>query len=560
MYISKVTSRNYRTLVDFEMNLKPGYCAISGKNNCGKTSVLKVIENIMSGGDDQSFYRRDKSIKYDRDKTQWIKESDPISVSITFVIKKNEDSEIFLFIDRMGAESASKEEIELRIMSVTPSDGPTHMSCFVDGSPQDDLGSKEIIKRIRSSSNLMLHNSTNSDIPFFYVGESFIEIIEAHFSKEDRDGIAAAQKTLQNKISKATRQHKAELDALLGKLRDKFEVQLTTPDNERTSRYPLQIKLNDRVAEVPLHEWGAGTQNRTRVLMSILDAQHTKQSAAAESRLTPIFIVEEPESFLHPSAQAEFGQVLNSLAEEFGIQIIATTHSPYMLNQRDPSFNYLLDRRVVRRLPRETLLLDSDNDDWMRPFAENLGVVSSEFHDWKEVFSSKSSRVILVEGDIDKEYLEFIRSNYIGISRIPDDVEFVAYDGKDALKNTALLRFMINKFKRVYVTYDLDADREVSGSLAKIGLEEGKDYCAIGLKKHGYECIEGLVPDSIKLSVHSSNLEDVSSMMAADNSVRRSARQRLKKAYLTEFKKMLPPETELSHFKALFTKISHAFA
>jgi hypothetical protein len=37
-------------------------------------------------------------------------------------------------------------------------------------------------------------------------------------------------------------------------------------------------------------------------------------------------MIEEPECFLHPSAQAEFGRILRDLAEEFQVQVIITTH------------------------------------------------------------------------------------------------------------------------------------------------------------------------------------------------------------------------------------------
>lgn len=560
MYITQLDAKNYRTLVDFKIGFSYGYCAISGKNNCGKTSIIKIIEYFLNNEEDHSYYRRNHSVKHSRDRTQWIDAGDDIDISITLRMLKDGDSELFGFIQRMGSGVGDKSEIDVKIRSIHNSSSSPIMSCYVDGLPQDNVGSAEIIKKIRSSSNLIVHNSTNNQTPFYYVGESFVEIIEAHFSQEDRDGIAAAQKGLQSKIRKATKQHKAELDALLGMLKDKFQVELSSIGSEQTSRYPLQIKLNDKVAEVPLHEWGAGTQNRTRVFLSILEAQHTKQAASEENRSTPVFLVEEPESFLHPSAQAEFGQILNSLAKDFGIQIIATTHSPYMLNQSDPTSNYLLDRKIVRKLPRETVLQQSDEKDWMMPFAENLGVVSSEFHDWKNVFSAKSSRVVLLEGEIDKDYFEFIRSNYPAICKIPEDVEFVPYEGKDALKNTALLRFMINKFKRVFIAYDLDADKEVGRSLQKIGLGEGVDYSPVGQNKAGCDCIEGLIPDSIKIVVHANNMDDVNSMMSSDNNIRKPARQRLKKAYLAEFRNNPPKEGDLSHFKALFSKIAHAFS
>lgn len=337
-------------------------------------------------------------------------------------------------------------------------------------------------------------------------------------------------------------------------------MELSVIGSAQSSSFPLQIKLNDKVAEVSLQEWGAGTQNRTRVFLSILDAQRTKDAASADNRSTPVFLVEEPESFLHPSAQAEFGQVLNSLADEFGIQIIATTHSPYMLNQSSPESNYLLERRLFRNTPRDTMLAQSEGENWMAPFAENLGVITSEFHDWKNAFFARSSKVLFVEGEIDKGYFELFRSKYPEIYKIHEDVEIVPYEGKDALKNTALLRFMINKFKRVFFTFDLDAEREVAPSLQRLGLVDGKDFAAVGTKKAGCECIEGLLPESVKKAVHAIKVDDVNAAMSTESSVRRSAKQRLKRAYLEYMKENVIEDSELGAFRVLIGRISSAFS
>lgn len=559
MRIESVESNGFRTLCDFRIDFAAGYCAISGKNNCGKTSVLKIIEYFLKGGDEDTFFSRHNNIKFNRDKTQWIDDGN-IDIALNLKIFKEGDSEVFSFIERFSNDVGSNPELDLRVRAIFEKSDSPELSCYVNGVPQDPQASGEILKKLRGTSNLILHNSTTNNYPFFYIGESFVEILEAHFSHEDRESISAAHKNLQSKIRKAAKQHKAELDQLLGKLKDKIQVELTSIDSERASKYPLQIKLNDRVAEVPLQEWGAGTQNRTRVFLSIIEAQHSKDSANPQNRSTPVFLVEEPESFLHPSAQAEFGQVLSSLAEEFGIQIIATTHSPYMLNQSNPKSNFLLDRRINRGKPRETILLPSDEDDWMNPFAENLGVVSSEFHDWKNVFSSQASMVVLVEGELDRDYFEFLRSRYPSIFKLNSDIEIVPYEGKDALKNTALRRFIINKFKRVFVTFDLDAENEVAPALRKIGLEEFKDFSSIGLNKDGCECIEGLLPDVIRASVHQNCISDVNAMMSSDTKVRRSARQRLKRAYLEEFKKANIEDKDLHHFKVIFNRMASAFS
>jgi predicted ATPase len=167
-------------------------------------------------------------------------------------------------------------------------------------------------------------------------------------------------------LRKLAKEHTQELSKVLGRLTEKYNVEVSPPESYAVRRMPLGINLRDRNVEVPLDDWGSGTQNRTHILMAILQANRIKITETPDEKITPFVVIEEPESFLHPSAQAEFGRMLRHLSDELGIQIIATTHSPYMLNQEEPGANVLLRRTrntgfqirfisltpVVRSLPR----------------------------------------------------------------------------------------------------------------------------------------------------------------------------------------------------------------
>lgn len=48
MKINKINIRNYRLLKDFSLELKSELSLIVGKNNCGKTSVLSVLEKVIN--------------------------------------------------------------------------------------------------------------------------------------------------------------------------------------------------------------------------------------------------------------------------------------------------------------------------------------------------------------------------------------------------------------------------------------------------------------------------------------------------------------------------------
>jgi putative ATP-dependent endonuclease of OLD family len=558
MKICSIGANNFRTLENFKLNLRPNYCAISGRNNAGKSAIVSIIQFFFDGRDDEPYFHLSRrGVSHSKDVTQW-SSAEEMEISVELELDRTDDSEVFFVIETYSSHPIVENSVKVLLTQKMGKDSQSQILCLVNGQEVDGQKASEILKKFRSAANLVVHNSTNPMRSIYYLGGAYAEIMETYFSATDRKKIEEAENALQIRVKKAARQHKEELDKLLGKLNDKVQVELSSIERGRSSRFPLEIKLADKSVDVPLNDWGSGTQNRTRILISVLEAARMR-SATVVDRSTPVFLVEEPESFLHPSAQAEFGQVLNGLAEELKIQIIATTHSPYMLNQSDPEANYLLERRIYRGLPKETNIKDTTGEDWMIPFAENLGIVPREFDSWKSVFAAHSSKVVLVEGDLDKKYFEQFRNKYPNIYAIPDGIDIVPYGGKDSLKNTSILQFMINKFGKVFITFDLDAKSEVESALKRINLKDGSDFSAIGLSTPGSDCIEGLLPESIKKKVYSDKHDLVTIMSSQDTKARKDAKGKLKMAFLEEFSKSSIDEKELAEFKKLFATISRAF-
>lgn len=379
-------------------------------------------------------------------------------------------------------------------------------------------------------------------------------------SGDEKKELEAEQERLKKKIKKLAGKHKAELSGLLGRLEEKYDVELTVFERYLSGSIPLGINLKDKSLEVPLAEWGTGTQNRTHIMMSILQANKIKSDTSNLNRVSPIILIEEPESFLHPSAQAEFGRVIRSLSRDLGIQIIITTHSPYMLCQEYPESNILLDRKLFRGIPKQTEVIAVDSDAWMSPFSQILGLNHESFEPWQKVIGARKDNAILVEGIIDKEYIEFISSLQIPGFTLPEGIEVLPYQGKDSLKNSILLKFVLDKFDKSLVTFDMDANNELQKTMSNLGLTEGKDYLSIGLNEPGKDCIEGLLPPAILSAVFGQHHSLVMKSGSPSPADRKSAKNELKRLLLDEFKKSKNiGKNELSGFKKLFTLINQTF-
>lgn len=533
MKVERVGVQNYRTLEDIAIEFSGYYTAISGKNNAGKTTLIKVLRETFKDHLRERFYfGRDEERSYREDKTQWVPGSPDIVFDYVVSIDKESDPGLFQFIEKFLEQSIPLSTILLRLRLSQNSKDEVACVCEVNDAPVSDFTSKEILQKLTSSNLAFVHDSAARDQAVYFGRGRFLH--ELIFSPGERKQVLEEQKRLQNKVKNISRAHKSELSELLGHLEDKYEVEFTIPDGMFTGTLPFAINLKDRNVDVPLDEWGSGTKNRTHIMMSILQA-HRIRSKDDQNRITPFVMIEEPESFLHPSAQAEFGRVLRTLANDLKIQTIVTTHSPYMLCQENVTANVLLVRRQLRGKLKATERVALQEETWMEPFSEILGLDNSEFTAWKDILSTDKSCVLLVEGDLDKKYLEHIHSLEHPSLQLPAGIDIVTYEGKDALKNTILLKFIVEKFKRVFVTFDLDAKPELEKTMQQIGLKEGEDYLPIGANKPGKQCIEGLVPDRILSAVYGQNTDLVMQLTAQDSKERKSAKSSLKQKILAAF-------------------------
>lgn len=535
MRIKHLAAKNYRTLQDITIDFSPYYCTLSGKNNAGKSCVIQLIVHLFEPNR-RPWQSEDYDLEYREDRTQWATNEDHIIVEWTILLSRNDDPALIAFIEAFSKQTISSDEVEI-VVTITAESNTTKTVVCVEGTDLEDHPSREIVTKLKRSNCLFLHNSAEQQNHFFFAGpgrrKTFYEV---YLSEEEQKMLSDASKAVQRKARQLAKGHRDTLSDLLGKLNEKYDVEFTTPEGFRSSEMMLGINLKDKKVEVPIDDWGSGTRNRTNILVSLLQAKRIKDLEGSEEKITPIVVVEEPESFLHPAAQAEFGGILQDLAQELGIQIIVSTHSPFMLNRVSPSSNILLRRRVRRQQLQETEVVDTTGENWMEPFSEHLGIVSPEFDHWRTLFFSRDSRVLLVEGKLDVQYFLLIRDILGDRSGVGNDVEIVEYGGKDALKNTVLVNFVLRNFKRVFITFDLDAAADVGKSLDRLGLKLGHDYLPIGKDEPGKAAVEGLLPDRVSSAVFGRETDLVMQMGSPKSDDRRAAKDRLKRLLLQEFR------------------------
>lgn len=558
MRIQQLRIQNYRSVENLELSLPHFYTAICGKNDAGKSNIIRALRVLFKTEDSPYWPEDDAELSLKDDFTRW-KDKDDSSLSIfcqaTLVIRPDDDEGLYRFLESYLQRSFSgsfNNGVEIDVGIRQANDGKK-VAVRVGDQLLEELKAEEVLKKIKSSFAVLFHDSTE---PFhayrFLESAGLFRNIPAAEAKR----LESAKGALERAWNKIAKRNQEDLSEVLGRLKDKYRIGLSMERGSDNREIPYRITLGADDINVGLENWGSGTQNRTRILMTLFKAKKIRDLETSASKITPVIIIEEPESYLHPSAQAEFGSILRDLAEEFKVQVIATTHSPYLLSLERPDANIFLTRTNGRKRSRETTLIDTTGDRWMEPFCLALGMSSDEIAPWRSVLFTSTNQVILVEGETDRDYLNLLRGEEHGENRFLFDGEIFPYEGKDSLKQKQLLRFIRARFKQFIVTYDLDVEKEVEQSLKDLGLVKLRDYLPIGKDAAGKRAIEGLLPEPVLQAVYSAHVELVQAATAG-GAEGKSAKNRLKKLFFEEFKKTVFPSSEgYRHFYALARQLA----
>lgn len=566
MRLKQLAIRNFRSIEEMSLTSLGDYLSISGRNNAGKTNVLSALFAALSPTDDDddeiefySAHLRRPRINLKHSLPVWLRDepesrSRTIRVDVTLGLNPAADRGIIRFLETMTSDLDSSQDVDLAITLVSePPEYKPVVTASVAGIALDAYRSGEVLRKLRSMGPFYYHNSVEMN-QRYAVAQTFRDLVGEALQKRASD-LEGEWTALTTKLAPALDDARSELTGLLGRLEDRFSLSLTIQDQIPPHMLPVYVGLQENTRPVPVERWGSGTRNRTLILARVLNAIRRSKD---EDDILPIIVVEEPESFLHPSAQADFGRVLQAISRETSVQIIVTTHSPYLLSHQTPQANILLERKMVGDC-NQTVVVPVQ-DEWTRPFELALGISSPELYGLKGVFFGEEDRVIFCEGPTDAEYLKYFRDARHGEHRLRFGGAIYPYGGASKIQNQTLLKFIRDRFGKIVITVDLDLASEVRNDVLKAGFSEGHDFICIGANEPGKKSIEGLVPNSIHASVLSAHPELALAMQEkGDKEAAKSARSRWKSLVLERFlADAVPGSSELQPFYQLIEQLNKA--
>ena len=239
------------------------------------------------------------------------------------------------------------------------------------------------------------------DREFQYQRSNTNYIVEAYlrqvYNGENKDELLKA--ISENKQIELTQSALEEFENYLNESIPKFDRDMFTAVKVEYSKDKgVLIKLQEKDDLIDLNLTSAGR----RWYFTYYFMKNTLQSG-------DVFIIDEPAGMLHPAAQREVLDELQTLASE-GLNVIYSTHSAYLIPD-----NFKIVHNVEMNLEEGTNINSYDcNDDLLKSICDELGVQRTS-----EILFGLAKVTLIVEGEADKacllkffEVLKCDKSNY----------------------------------------------------------------------------------------------------------------------------------------------------
>ncbi|KPJ56295.1 hypothetical protein AMJ49_05205 [Parcubacteria bacterium DG_74_2] len=487
MKIKKVTIYGYRSIKEpLELELKD-VNAIIGGNNVGKSNILKAIWTVL-GRDwvtvnnfcEDDVYLRDGendikiTIEFDEPyKYHQFQGIDPIDIpKISFTYTKYKIGEN-IGQRRLEKQCLNKSDKPVNVLAKKPQKGEQRQYQPLTTIPQDIQKDLHVIF-IGMNRNLkyQLPGSKNSIL------EILLRDINTDFENPDNKMQIKNSKGETIEISRIDRFKQCikcaieslrtdQLNELEKTIKNNALRQLgfnTENDNENLNIYfnpltsidfytSLQIYVKENDFEINATELGGGFQNA--LVIAILKAFEERRKSGA------LFLIEEPEMFLHPQMQRSLYKTIRSISENN--QIIYTTHSPHFVTipEYDEIFIISKDENGTVK-HKSTLQKTTQIEEKLR---KELDPERSE------LFFAK--RVLLVEGDTEKLSLpEYAKRENLDFDNMGSSI--IEVTGKRNLKTFADLVLSFNI--PLGFIYDIDSSEISDKNEEKKLNQELEDY------------------------------------------------------------------------------------
>ena len=437
--LTKLKIINLGPIIKDEVYFK-NFTFFVGRNNAGKSHYLKAIELLLSTG-----IKKDQIPKWQHDKSQ------PIILEGDFTGVESFTDLVTASNHKQAIGNAIKDGV-LKVASILDPESGAQLGIYKeDGDLHNPAGfAGNLLKVLPGIISIPATADTVQELAdksTTALGQLKKEVMSSFFQE-----LASKTKTTLSDLDKFLHSEDDEVRSKTIKefetgLKDEFmgefsevipSVEFGLPD-EKVIAKQMKILLDDG-HKTEVEQKGHGLQRATLLALLKLLAKSGKKY---QDHPTPIFLIGELESFLHPYAQREMANALIQMMERY--QIITSTHSPFIVTP-----NTIEGYRRVRKEKEngaKNITLDTSkiDVDLIKRHLERRGNLEGLFAD----------RVILIEGNHDENFYNRLMT----IFNIPlPQGKFTLFIKADGKKQLRLARNFYQQmcFDDIAVICDLD--------------------------------------------------------------------------------------------------------
>lgn len=390
VFIEEVVTHNFKCLKGTKrIQLSHGSNYLVGNNNCGKTTFMQAIDYLLSGPSKNQEYRSCDSDGQFSDDTYV--EATLLGSDFSIAIKTTKDMSEYVDglddsqrvrVRRCNFETTAQQSGESKKIK----EGVLVFWNYKTKCFENPSGAKGTIRLPINVSTIWADMMPGDVVDFgsTKIAGQLLKGAVAEFTNSDewqqvaKDYDKAVQNPesgLKNKVAQLEKQVSEIVSDQHGQA--KFAIHFDPPGSDILTKGARATVEDDIITD--LDQKGTGLQRAVALAM----LQVLAASKGSSDQGGNLLLLDEPETFLHPSAQTRLSSSLQKLANE-GLQIVLSTHSPYFLRSAiKESSSLLIFLKENNTINVERRALSAVNDRKELTIAEvnyhAFGVCSAEF-------------------------------------------------------------------------------------------------------------------------------------------------------------------------------------
>lgn len=314
MELTELRVRNYRTIgPEQTLRLRSGTTLV-GPNNSGKTNLLRSVLLFFTGYENVAGYRRNADLTFGAGTQRT-----SLTASITLDSSSQDDAEAMNLLDELHSIVGTTREADrmnINLYFTGSNDTPVYrvfgnQKIPGEGAPAFSRKQKQLVElvmrrfRCHYVPSAKSINNLYSDLLQPFLTEAAYRAIEPHMN------------AVRHELEAVSDSLNAELTAVgLDSIHATFGLESDSPSKMLTG---FDLMLSDP-GVTPLTEKGQGIQSTVLFASFVWITEQERAQG-----YIPIWLIEEPESYLHPELAKACQRLLGNLSEKS--TVLLTTHS-----------------------------------------------------------------------------------------------------------------------------------------------------------------------------------------------------------------------------------------